>query len=326
MDNSDISNSFKDFGPDIFIEAVEDFLDKDMTSFSYPLNSYINRVYELQALDGTRFVAKFYRPGRWSRQALIDEHNFVLECEDAEIPVISPIKSTSSDTLGEVNGVYFTVFPKRFGRNFEICTEDDWKRIGGMLGRLHNVGTVSEAKERIKHHPLSSTKQEIDFLREGWFVTPRYMSEFNKLSNDIINTITDAFDNAEFIRTHGDCHAGNILHRPDEGIMFIDFDDMMTAPPVQDLWLILPDRVNRCKNELDLLLKGYRQFRKFDTASLKLIEPLRIMRMIYFLSWCAKQEKDFKFKHNFPHWGSESYWREEINDLHKQLEVIKSEI
>ena len=325
MMNKDIIN-FEGLTPEIFIDAVEESLGIRMTGLAVPLTSYINRVYELQAMDSRRFVAKFYRPGRWTKEALVDEHNFVLDCKDAEIPVIAPIVLKNGKTLGEVEGIYFAVYPKRLGRFFEICSDEDWKRVGNILGRLHIVGALRDADARIEHHPMASTFDEIEFLKDGMFVSPRYSSEFDSLSDDIFCTIGELFEDTEYIRTHGDCHCGNILHRPDEGIMLIDFDDMMTAPPVQDMWLLLPDHVYNSKKELKLMISGYTQFRNFDVSSLKLIEPLRMMRLLYFLAWCAKQEKDLKFKSNFPNWGSDSFWRQELNDLRKQLEIIKQNI
>ncbi len=319
-------NSFEDLNPEFFIDAVEVSLGIRMTGLAIPLTSYINRVYELQAMDGRRFVTKFYRPGRWSKEALIDEHNFVLDCKEAEIPVIAPLVLKTGKTLGEINGIYFAIFPKRLGRFFEICSDEDWKRIGNILGRLHTVGACRKGNARIKHSPMSSTLDEIDFLKDGMFVSSRYSSEFESLTNEILSTIGDLFEDTEYIRTHGDCHCGNILHRPGEGIMLIDFDDMMTAPPVQDMWLLLPDYAPNSKKELKLIVNGYTQFRDFDISSLKLIEPLRMMRLLYFLAWCAKQEKDLKFRSNFPNWGTDSFWREEIGDLRKQLDIIKQNI
>ena len=319
-------NSFDGLNPEIFIDAVEESLGTRMTGFAAPLTSYINRVYELQAVNGKRFIAKFYRPGRWSKEALIDEHNFILDCEEVEIPVIAPIVLKNGKTLGEINGIYFAVFTKKLGRFFEVCSDVDWKRLGSILGRLHIVGARRKAVARIKHHPMTSTLEEINFLKDGMFISSRYMQEFNSLTNDILDTIGDLLENIEYIRTHGDCHCGNLLHRPGEGIMLIDFDDMMTAPPVQDMWLLLPDHACNSKKELKLITEGYAQFREFDFSSVKLIEPLRIMRLLYFLAWCAKQEKDLKFQSNFPNWGTDSFWRQETSDLRNQLDIIKQDI
>ncbi|MFA7231589.1 MAG: phosphotransferase, partial [Victivallaceae bacterium] len=122
---------------------------------------------------------------------------------------------------------------------------------------------------------------------------------------------------------HGDCHCGNILDRPDEGLMIIDFDDMMTGPPVQDLWLLLPEHIQNSRREFALIVDGYSCIREFDCNTINLIEPLRAMRIIYFLDWCSRQIDDYKFRHNFPDWGTDSFWRREIADLQAQLNLIK---
>ena len=130
------------------------------------------------------------------------------------------------------------------------------------------------------------------------------------------------FRAGETIRLHGDCHKGNILERPDEGLMMIDFDDMLSGPPVQDLWLLLPGTTESCRAELELLLRGYESIREFDRGSLRLIEPLRAMRMIYFLDWCARQKGDFNFQERYPDWGSDRFWRRECAALREQSERI----
>jgi Ser/Thr protein kinase RdoA (MazF antagonist) len=130
------------------------------------------------------------------------------------------------------------------------------------------------------------------------------------------------FDGLERIRIHGDCHRGNILDRLEQGLLLIDFDDMAMGPPVQDLWLLLPDRATKSSHEIGLFLSGYERFRKFDRAGLRCIEPLRAMRMIYFLSWCSRQVGDFQFKRNFPDWGNDTFWQREINDLREQVGFV----
>ena len=40
-------------------------------------------------------------------------------------------------------------------------------------------------------------------------------------------------DGVRLIRTHGDCHGGNILWR-DDTPNFVDFDDSRMAPAIQD--------------------------------------------------------------------------------------------
>ncbi len=313
---------FQALTPDVIIQAVESATGKRMTGFTSPLPSYINRVYELQSMDETRLIAKFYRPGRWSFGALQDEHQFIADCALAEIPVISPLILSNGQTIDIVDDICFTVFPKRFGREFEVTCDEDWIRLGRLVARMHVAGSMSKANDRITLHPLKSTAADLKQLIDGGFVSPRYLPEFKEIGRKLLDLSEDLFENIEYTRIHGDCHNGNLLHRPSEGLMVIDFDDMMMGPPIQDIWLLLPDYANESRMEINLILEGYEQFREFDYRTLKLIEPLRAMRIIYFLAWCSKQVDDFQFKNTFPHWGSDAFWTKEIADLQTQLIVI----
>lgn len=308
------------------LHAVETALGVEMTGLATPLPSYINRVYEVQSIDGERFIPKFYRPGRWSRAALQEEHDFVLECASAEIPVIAPLKLPDGQTLHESEGLFFAIFPKRYGRQLEIHSDEDWVRVGSLLGRVHTVGSYQEAHARTEIHPATSTAEHIAYLLDHHLVAPRQQQPFADVTARILDLIVDLFDDIEFIRIHGDCHCGNLLDRPGEGIMMIDFDDMMIGPPVQDLWLLLPDHAGNCQRELNLLLTGYNQFRDFEDHTIRLIEPLRAMRIIYYLAWCSRQINDFKFRALYPEWGSDAFWQREINDLAHQLQVIRDHL
>jgi Ser/Thr protein kinase RdoA (MazF antagonist) len=142
-----------------------------------------------------------------------------------------------------------------------------------------------------------------------------------------VSSIFEKYANSEdFIRVHGDFHSGNILDRPDEGLMLMDFDDMAMSLPIQDLWLLLPDHAPEAGKELAAIIEGYREFRAFNTETLMLIEPLRAMRMVYFLCWCGKQKNDFRFQHSFPDWGGKAFWYKEVQDLSNQYDQIKRAI
>ena len=320
--NSNLGD-FEALMPEIMIDAVEKAIGQQMTGLAIAMPSYINRVYEFQCVSGERLIAKFYRPGRWTYEALQDEHDFMLDCFNAEIPLVPPEILTCGKTIDSVQGIYFAVFKKKSGREFDIKEEGDWKRLGSIVGRIHLEGSRLTAENRIKLHPAQITQANVDLILDRNLIQEPYRSEFKSITSEIIHIIAPLFDDVEFIRVHGDCHRGNLLERPGEGIMVIDFDDMMNAPPVQDLWLLLPDHAEECKMELNLLLDGYEQFCDFDYFSLKLIEPLRVMRIIYFLSWCAKQIDDFQFEQHYPGWGTPAFWMRENNDLTTQLEIIK---
>jgi Ser/Thr protein kinase RdoA (MazF antagonist) len=313
---------FEHLTPEVLLDMVEDATGIPMTGLTIPLPSYINRVYEIQSKAGERLIAKFYRPGRWSSEALEDEHSFLADCADAEIPVVCPLELADHSTLGSSDGIFFALFPKRSGRAFEVNTDEDWMRVGRLTGRIHLAGERRTPQDRITLHPEKSTREDLDFIIKGGFVPPDHKAAFEDLTGHIVESISPLFKGTQLIRIHGDFHRGNLLDRPGEGLMVIDFDDMMIGPPVHDLWLLLPDHAGRSRREIDLLLMGYEQFRGFDHSSLLLIEPLRFMRIIYFLAWRARQIGDYDFKANNPDWGSETFWQKEILDLGHQFQVI----
>jgi Ser/Thr protein kinase RdoA (MazF antagonist) len=320
-----LNNSAADFsclGPDQIINAVEEAVGKRMTGFTSPLPSYINRVYELQTMAEERLIAKFYRPGRWSKTAIEQEHQFMRDCSKDEIPVVLPLELSNGMTLNEIDGISFAVFPKRLGREFEILTDEDWRKMGTLIARIHNAGQTRDASERVHLHPLQSTRNDVQQLIEGGFISLQHKTDFNNVCDQIIEIADGLFKNTESIRIHGDCHSGNVLYRPESGIMLIDFDDMMMGPPVQDLWLLLPEYADKCRWEIEQMVEGYEMFRSFDRKTLQLIEPLRAMRIIYFLAWCSRQANDLHFQNNFPGWGSEAFWSIEITGLTNQLHMI----
>ncbi|MCP3965256.1 MAG: serine/threonine protein kinase [Lentisphaerae bacterium] len=318
------AKNFDNLTPDVLISEVETALNRPMTGLAAPLPSYINRVYELETADRKRVIAKFYRPGRWNRKAVEEEHRFVLDCAADDIPVIAPMELPQGGTLASTeDGILFTIFPKRFGREIEIIDDESWRRLGMVVARMHLAGARSEAPDRTLLDPRATTANQLEHLLEGRYISPMYEQQFERVVRELLEEIDPMFEDIEYIRIHADLHRANILERPDEGLMVIDFDDMMEGPPVQDLWLLLPEHVHKCRRELDLLLDGYTSLRNFEYNTIRLIEPLRAMRIIYFLDWCSTQIDDFRFQHNFPNWGNDAFWRRETADLQHQLELIR---
>lgn len=318
--------NFTGLTPDVIVTEVEQALGRKLLGYTHPLNSYINRVYEVMTADGERVIVKFYRPGRWSKEAIQDEHDFVIECEKDEIPVVAPFVLQSNTTVGDADGVFFAVYPKRMGRIWEQTCDDDWKRLGRVVARAHVVGSRRTAKYRLHLHPCETTEADIGQLLDGGHIPPRYSRYFEDIASSLLDLIIPLFDGREHIRIHGDCHSKNILHRPGEGLLLIDFDDMVTGPPIHDLWMLLPGRASDSGHELELMLKGYREFRDFDEDSIELIEPLRGMRMLYFLDWISRQREDPSFTTNFPQWCNDSFWAEQNRELSQQLNNIKATI
>jgi Ser/Thr protein kinase RdoA (MazF antagonist) len=320
--------SYDLLSPDAISAAVEGSLGigSDGTLSAYP--SYVNRVYGLRLDDDREIVVKFYRPGRWSRACILEEHRFIADAAGAELPVATPLALEGGDTLGELiledeageSAFYFAIFPKMGGRNFDAEADDDWLRLGAVLGRLHAVGGLRKAPARLICSPESLTAVQLQELFDQGLVHPEVARELREICARVIDFLAPRFAGLATRRIHGDCHRGNILDRPGEGLYVIDFDDMMTGPAVQDLWLLLPDHAEKCHRELGLLVEGYETFLPFDRRELALIEGLRFMRMLYFLAWRARQRHDRWFRESFPDWGNKAFWLTELEDLRDQAE------
>lgn len=320
--NAGAAPVFASLTPDAVIDAVETALGVRCTNVCRPLNSYINRVYEIGLADGGYAIAKFYRPGRWSREALQDELDFLSELHEAEVPVVPPLAGLGGRLLHDVGGTRFAVFPKRGGRPLDEPSADDWVQLGRLIARLHTVGARHEPRDRVRLDPQRSTLGHLDYILASGAVAPMFRAAYEESVHRLVELTAPLFADLEVLRLHGDCHRANILHRPGEGYHLLDFDDMAVGPAVQDLWLILPDRVARARAEADLLLEGYETFLAFPYGQLKLVEPLRAMRFIHYTAWCAHQKADGGFARLAPGWGTPEFWRQEVADLETQRQEI----
>ena len=95
---ADETDLFLALTPERVLDAVE-AAGVAVRPLCYPLNSFENRVYEVELEDRTRIIAKFYRPGRWTRDQILEEHRFLAELADAEIPVCPTRPFPDGETL-----------------------------------------------------------------------------------------------------------------------------------------------------------------------------------------------------------------------------------
>lgn len=323
---------FDSLDPDLVIAAVEQAFGTRLDGSIYPYSSYVNRVYGVRTVDDEELIVKFYRPDRWSTEAIEEEHDFVRECADEELPVVAPIPDEDDATLQVVEidepvhaEFAFALFPKRGGRGFDAERDEDWYRLGLLAGRVHTIGRRHTSRHRLVCTPTESTRMFVDRLDAEGVVHPELREEFFGLADEGLRMIEPLFVDVPLQRIHGDFHRGNVLDRADEGLLLIDFDDTMMGPVVQDLWMLLPDRLSEVGREVASLLDGYTEFADFDRSQLRLVEPLRLMRMLYYLAWSALQVSDYTFMRNNPGWGSRAFWLREIEDLRTQIAVINSE-
>ncbi|WP_336856622.1 serine/threonine protein kinase [Pseudescherichia vulneris] len=317
---NDNAFTFQTLHPDTIMDALFEQgirVDSGLTA----LNSYENRVYQFQDEDRRRYVVKFYRPQRWSAEQIREEHQFAHELMNDEVPVAAPLEF-NGQTLLTHQGYYYAVFPSLGGRQFEADNLDQMEWVARYLGRLHQTGR----KKIFTHRPSIDVNE--------YLIEPRHVFERSTL---IPSGLKAAFLNAtdslieavmahwhtrfEPLRLHGDCHAGNILWR--DGPLFVDLDDARNGPAVQDLWMLLNGDKAERRMQLETIVEAYEEFSEFNTDEIALIEPLRAMRMVYYLAWLIRRWDDPAFPKNFPWLTGEDYWHRQTLTFIEQVKVLQ---
>lgn len=303
------------------------------------LGSYENRVYQAVLEDGSRVVAKFYRPGRWSNAQILEEHAFAQELADAEVPMVAPLR-LQGGTLHHHAGFAFSVSPWRGGRTPELDDFETLEWLGRYLARIHNVGAARPFVHRPALDLRGFAQEPRDWLLATQIIPMDQQSAWHAACDDAIRLIAYSalpagatapfgLNDATPIRLHGDCHPGNVLWTPVDdgggGPHFVDLDDARMGPAAQDLWMLLSGERRQRTQQLGALLDGYEQLRPFDRRELALIEPLRTLRLIHYSAWLARRWSDPIFPLNFPWFGSSDYWRGQVDMLREQIEAMQEE-
>jgi Ser/Thr protein kinase RdoA (MazF antagonist) len=287
------------------------------------LNSYENRVYQVWLEDGTSVVAKFYRPARWSDAQILEEHAFVTELAEREIPAVPPL-APNGRTLSEHAGFRFAVFPRRGGRSPELERRDTLEWIGRFIGRIHAVGAVRPFAARPALDAETFGREPRDWLLAHDCVPPDLREAWQSTVDLALQGVAHCYERAgrlPVLRLHGDCHAGNILWT-DQGPHFVDFDDARTGPAVQDLWMLLSGERAAMTQQLGWVLAGYEQFRAFDARELHLLEALRTLRLVHYSAWIARRWDDPAFPAAFTWFGTHRYWQDRILEMREQSALM----
>ena len=287
------------------------------------LNSYENRVYRIGIDDGDSLIAKFYRPQRWTNEAIIEEHQFTQMLAELEIPVIEPL-TIAGQTLLETDNFRIALFVNRGGRAPDLEDFDQLEQMGRFMGRIHRVGQT----EAFHHRPTLDIDtfgtQARSYVLDNGFIPGDLEQAYASLTEQLLNEVAQCYERAGdvvLIRTHGDCHPSNILWT-DDGPHIVDFDDARMAPAIQDLWMfICGDRADQTAG-LDAILTGYTEFCDFDARQLHLIEALRTLRLIHYYSWLAKRWSDPAFKLAFPWFNTQRCWEDHILSLREQAALL----
>jgi Ser/Thr protein kinase RdoA (MazF antagonist) len=291
------------------------------TGHCFALNALENRVYDVRLEDGQHVVAKFYRPGRWNRETILDEHRLLAALVDAEIPVCAPLEFPDGETLHEIEDIFYAVWPRTGGRAPDELADDQVEILGRLMARIHSIAADLGAPHRRILDAETVPLEALELLKEGDWLPPSCSTRYERAVEALVQTYRERSRDIEVQPIHGDCHAGNLL-RGDAGWFFLDFDDMVIGPPVQDVWMLLPGRDAEADRQRRLLVEAYKQFRPFDDRSFALIEPLRGFRFVFYAGWIARRWEDPAFPDAFPHFGTDDYWETETKDLEELVERL----
>jgi len=288
------------------------------------LNSYENRVYQVGLEEAQPLIAKFYRPQRWSREQILEEHQFCFELEQQELPVVPPLRDAAGNSLQTYGEFYFALYPRRGGHAPELDNLDHLYSLGQLLGRMHAVGAVRPFQQRPALEVHSFGHDSVSFIG-AHFIPPDLEAVYAGVTEDILKTLAAVMAPVrpdQRIRVHGDCHAGNMLWR-DGSAHFVDFDDSRMAPAVQDIWMLLSGDRQRQLRQLAEIIDGYSEFYDFQPWQLRLIEGLRTLRIMHFSAWLARRWHDPAFPRAFPWFNTPRYWGDHILELREQQAALQ---
>ncbi|MCX7979117.1 MAG: serine/threonine protein kinase [Bdellovibrionaceae bacterium] len=300
--------------PDAVLQAAE-FAGFRPTGELTQLNSYENRVFDLRLEDGKNIIAKFYRPQRWSEKSILEEHSFLKELRSEGIEVIAPLEIHAEKTLLRWNNLWTAFFPKFRGRLPNELLPNDRRKVGRLLARIHNVG----AQKEFRHRPVMDESWQNAFSALKVLepiISLELKGRYLEAAETIIEAHRDIIDPKEFIRIHGDVHRGNLLTDTRE-FFFVDFDDCMMGPVVQDFWMLLSGDNETDIAELEEILSGYEELRSFPEHQWEWVPILRGLRIIGYAAWIARRWQDPSFPRIFPEFGTYRYWAEETESLEK---------
>lgn len=319
------STPFADLSPETMLDAL-DSIGVHSDGRLLALNSYENRVYQIGIDSAPPIVAKFYRPERWTDAAILEEHDFVQDLADAEIPVVPALKLHGT-TLHQYQDYKFSVFAKHGGRAPELDRAGVLEWLGRFIGRIHAIGALQPFTQRPTLNIESFGIEPSAFLLDHHFIPIELEEVYRGLVKQALESVARCYERAgqvAYIRLHGDCHLGNVLWT-DAGPHFVDFDDSRMGPAMQDIWMLLSGERDEMRQQLNDFLSGYECFYEFNDNELYLIEALRTLRLIHYAAWIARRWQDPAFPVAFPWFNTQRYWQDRILELREQIALMDNE-
>lgn len=325
---------FEQLNPEQILSVAENFGQR-LTGKVMPLNSIENRVYEVELASSFDFgpgfssqhiIIKFYRPGRWSKDQLLEEHRFLLSLKDFEIPVVAPLSMGEDEEtlfLDDTTKLYYALFPKLQGRLKDELINDEIDQAGRLIGRIHNIGSHGTFSHRLKFHPelfVQGAKQNL--IEAETRIDADSLKHYLNLLDPLTQLMGPLVDQLPIQKIHGDFHRGNIVWTS-HGPVAVDFDDILNGPIEQDLWLLFPGTDPESLKDRERFLGAYCEMTRKDYVSLRYLEVFRTMRMVHFNGWIAKRWIDHSFQQLFPQFISANYWDQQLIDLRMQMSLIQ---
>ncbi len=313
--------------PDHVMHAAETW-GKRLSGRVLTLNSLENRVYDVElagkvdfgkGFSSTHVILKFYRPGRWSKEQILEEHRFLQTLVEFEVPVVAPIEINHQTLhLHSETNLWYALFPKVQGRLKDELMKEEVEQVGRLIGRIHNIGPMGKFNERITLHPKNFIDANKTLLTTTKPVEHLSFRHYLDLLDQLSQFIKPLFSSLTLQRLHGDFHRGNIVWT-EAGPMAVDFDDCLTGPVEQDLWLLFPGKDSYSISDRERFLSSYQEMTRKEFLKMNLTEALRAMRMVHFNAWIAKRWEDHSFQRVFPQFTSANYWDQELIDLRVQI-------
>ncbi|PMR76912.1 serine/threonine protein kinase [Billgrantia endophytica] len=318
----DAKHPFARLEPARIVAAVES-LGLWLPGEPFALNSYENRVYLIHDEERRRWVVKFYRPERWSDEQIQEEHTFLAELKDAGVAVAAPWQDEAGRTLHHAEGFRFALFPQLPGQAPELENPAHLFALGELIGATHAVGERSAFVHRGRMDLDGMVLEARERVLSGSWLDRQQRRAYERVAGLLHDALQPhAWSMEQTIRVHGDCHIGNILGR-DDAFALVDFDDCLTAPAIQDLWMLLTAQHDaEWQMQLSEVMEGYEQHRDFDRKELALIEPLRTLRLMRHSAWLVARWQDPAFPPAFPWLADAGYWDGHIRMLEQQRQVL----
>lgn len=312
------THPFARLEPSRIVAAVES-LGLWLPGEPFALNSYENRVFLVHDDERRRWVVKFYRPERWSDAQIQEEHDFLVELEEAGVAVSAPWRDAAGQSLHHDQGFRFTLFPQVSGQAPELENPAHLFAMGEVIGALHAVGERSSFRHRNTLDLDTMVLEARERVLGSHWLGRQQRRAYERVTTALHEALQPhAWTGEKAIRVHGDCHIGNVLGR-DEDFTLVDFDDCLMAPAIQDLWMLLTaEHDAEWQMQLSEVMEGYEQHRDFDRRELTLIEPLRTLRLLRHSAWLVARWEDPAFPPAFPWLADAGYWDGHIRMLEQQ--------